>query len=48
MFQTKDIEGFYNKLLTLNTTVGELIQLEDSKILNFADPDGNYYAIKSI
>ncbi|MFD2728512.1 VOC family protein [Enterococcus camelliae] len=47
MFQTKNIEAFYRKLLTLDVEVGELIQLDDSKLLNFADPDGNYYAIKS-
>ena len=45
MFMSDDITTLYKKLLTLNVEVGDMIQMEEQMVFNFADPDGNYYAV---
>ena len=32
----------------MEAEVGELIQMEEQLVFNFADPDGNYFAVRKI
>ncbi|MDV7712390.1 VOC family protein [Enterococcus casseliflavus] len=45
MFFAEDITILYKKLLEMEAEVGELIQMEEQLVFNFADPDGNYFAV---
>lgn len=45
MFFSEDITGLYKQMLEANVEVGDLIQMEEMMVFNFADPDGNYYAV---
>lgn len=45
MFFAEDITALYKKLLEMEAEVGELIQMEEQLVFNFADPDGNYFAV---
>ena len=45
MFFAEDITTLYKKLLEMEAEVGELIQMEEQLVFNFADPDGNYFAV---
>lgn len=47
MFYATDVEGLYRKLLALNVTLGDLMMLGERMIFNFADNDGNYFAVSS-
>lgn len=47
MFFASDVEGLYRKLLTLDVTLGDLMMLGERMIFNFADQDGNYFAVSS-
>lgn len=47
MFFAEDVEGLYRKLLAAEVTLGDLMQLGDRMIFNFADNDGNYFAVSS-
>lgn len=46
MFKTDDFDGFYNKLKEKNITTGDLIDMGGSRIINFSDPEGNYFAVE--
>ncbi|KAF1302751.1 VOC family protein [Enterococcus saccharolyticus] len=45
MFNAENIIDLYKKITALDVEVGELIQMEEQMVFNFADPDGNYYAV---
>lgn len=45
MFFSDDIFTLYKKMEAKNVQVGELIQLSDKYVFNFADLDGNYFAV---
>ncbi len=46
LLTTDDIEGLYQKFQDENVTVGEKVVFPDGKkVFNFADPEGNYFAI---
>ncbi len=45
MFLQKILRHFIKKLLEMEAEVGELIQMEEQLVFNFADPDGNYFAV---
>ena len=46
LLTTDDIEGLYQKFQDDNVTVGEKVVFPDGKkVFNFADPEGNYFAI---
>lgn len=45
MFFSEDITTLYKQLLDTNVEVGDLIQMEERMVFNFADPDGNYFAV---
>ena len=47
MFYATDVEGLYRKLLALDVTLGDLMMLGERMIFNFADNDGNYFAVSS-
>jgi len=45
MFFSENITQLYKTMQTLPIEIGELIQLEETLIFNFVDPDGNYFAV---
>ena len=46
MFFSEDITGLYKKMKETGVTVGELVQLPGGELVfNFADNDGNYFAV---
>ncbi|WP_312497364.1 VOC family protein [Enterococcus sp.] len=45
MFFSDDITALYKQMLEANVEVGDLIQMEEQMVFNFADPDGNYFAV---
>lgn len=45
MFFSDDITSLYKKMIDLNVEMGDLIQMEEQLVFNFADPDGNYFAV---
>ncbi|MEY8445267.1 VOC family protein [Enterococcus ratti] len=45
MFYSNHIFELYKKLQDQGTILGELVQLENEYVFNFADPDGNYFAV---
>lgn len=45
MFFTKDIDQLYTKLTSENITVGEMVEMPSGKVFNFADFEGNYFAV---
>lgn len=48
MFSTENIIELYKKMQTLPLEIGELIQLEETLVFNFIDPDGNYFAVSEV
>lgn len=48
MFFSQDIYRLYKKIGELDVPLGEMISLGDREVFNFADPDGNYFAVSSI
>lgn len=45
MFTTDDIDALYAKLTQQEVTVGELVTIPAGRVFNFADPEGNYFAV---
>jgi lactoylglutathione lyase len=46
LLTTGDIEGLYQKLKERQITVGDKVAFPNGKkVFNFADPEGNYFAI---
>lgn len=45
MFVTDDLDGLYEKLVSKKATVGELVELPFGRVFNFADFEGNYFAV---
>ncbi|MCM3600920.1 VOC family protein [Robertmurraya korlensis] len=45
MFFTENLEYLYNDLRNKNITVGELVKMPSGKVFNFADDEGNYFAV---
>ncbi|MHC5267660.1 VOC family protein [Enterococcus sp. LJL98] len=48
MFFAEDIFVLYKKMEAQGVQLGELIQLSDKYVFNFADLDGNYFAVSGI
>lgn len=48
MFFSQDIYRLYKKIGELDVPLGEMISLGNREVFNFADPDGNYFAVSSI
>lgn len=45
MFYSDDVEKLYSDLANKNVTLGEMVNLPSGKIFNFADDEGNYFAV---
>lgn len=45
MFTSENIMDLYKKMTALKIEVGELVQLPTGLVFNFADNDGNYFAV---
>lgn len=45
IFTSENITELYKKIITLDVEVGDLIQMGEQMVFNFADPDGNYFAV---
>jgi lactoylglutathione lyase len=45
MFFTKDLDQLYTDYKEKNITVGEIVTMPTGKVFNFADDEGNYFAV---
>lgn len=45
MFYTEDAGRLYQKLQEAGVTVGEMVEMAGTLVFNFADPEGNYFAV---
>lgn len=45
MFFTENLEKLYNDLSLKNITVGEIVNMPSGSVFNFADSEGNYFAV---
>jgi len=45
MFFTEDLEALYKGFKDKNITVGEIVNMPSGKVFNFADDEGNYFAV---
>lgn len=45
MFYTANIENLYDRFKQNEITVGELVSMPFGKVFNFADCEGNYFAV---
>ncbi|MDQ0971733.1 lactoylglutathione lyase [Neobacillus niacini] len=45
MFFTKDLDQLYKDFKDKNITVGEIVNIPDGRVFNFADNEENYFAV---
>ncbi len=45
LFFSEDLDSLYTQFTEQNITVGELVNLPNGRVFNFADDEGNYFAI---
>lgn len=45
LFYSNQLDELYEKLKSLNVTVGEMVTMPFGKVFNFADDEENYFAI---
>ncbi|WP_018884590.1 VOC family protein [Paenibacillus massiliensis] len=45
MFYSDNLEELYSSLSTQGVTVGEMVEMPTGKVFNFADDEGNYFAV---
>ncbi|CAM3887308.1 VOC family protein [Mesobacillus zeae] len=45
MFFSENFEQLHNDLIKKNITVGEIVNMPSGRVFNFADSEGNYFAI---
>lgn len=48
MFFTKDLDQLYKDFKDKNITVGEIVNIPDGRVFNFADNEENYFAVTEI
>jgi lactoylglutathione lyase len=48
MFFTKDLDQLYKDFKDRNITVGEIVNIPDGRVFNFADNEENYFAVTEI
>lgn len=48
MFFTKDLDQHYKDFKDKNITVGEIVNIPDGRVFNFADNEENYFAVTEI
>lgn len=45
MFFSENLDQLYTDLTNKNVTVGEMVTMPSGKVFNFADREGNYFAV---
>ncbi|CAM4287271.1 glyoxalase [Bacillus manliponensis] len=45
MFFSNNLDKLYTDLSNKNVTVGEMVNMPSGKVFNFADHEGNYFAV---
>ena len=45
MFFSENLDQLYKELKNKNVTVGEMVTMPSGKVFNFADSEGNYFAV---
>lgn len=45
LFYSKNLEQLYKEFQDKDITVGEIMVVEEGKVFNFADDEGNYFAV---
>ncbi|CAM3909825.1 glyoxalase [Bacillus luti] len=45
MFFSENLDQLYTDLKNKNVTVGEMVTMPSGKVFNFADSEGNYFAV---
>ncbi|GIN21455.1 MAG TPA: VOC family protein [Bacillus bacterium] len=45
MFFSENVEELYQDFLDKNIAVGEMVDMPSGKVFNFADSEGNYFAV---
>lgn len=45
MFFTKDLDRLYKNFQDKNVTVGEIVEVPEGRVFNFADNEENYFAV---
>ncbi|MFK4309218.1 lactoylglutathione lyase [Bacillus sp. RC242] len=45
MFFSENLDQLYTNLTNKNVTVGEMVTMPTGKVFNFADSEGNYFAV---
>ena len=45
MFFSDNLEELYSSLTAKDVTVGEMVEMPTGKVFNFADDEGNYFAV---
>lgn len=45
MFYTNQLEQFHDDLTNKNVTVGEIVNMPNGRVFNFADQEDNYFAV---
>ncbi|OTP12569.1 glyoxalase [Enterococcus sp. 10A9_DIV0425] len=45
MFYSEEIFDLYKLMQKQKVVLGDLVQLGEEYVFNFADPDGNYFAV---
>lgn len=45
MFFSENLDQLYADLKNKNVTVGEMVTMPSGKVFNFADSEGNYFAV---
>ncbi|MEI4802591.1 VOC family protein [Bacillus sp. FJAT-51639] len=45
MFFSKNLDKLHNDLSNKNVTVGEIVNMPSGRVFNFADSEGNYFAV---
>lgn len=48
LFSCEDVKATRQKLLDKGVTVGEVVDMGSVETCNFADPEGHYFAFKSV
>lgn len=45
LFFTDNLDHLHNNLSNRNVTVGEIVTMPSGRVFNFADSEGNYFAV---
>ena len=48
MFNTTDIDQLYTELKAKEITVSELVDMQNFRVFNFSDREGNYFAVSEL